>query len=101
MEWGQFPPDYDKALTLDRILQEAGYATAVAGKWQLELLQDNPLDPHEMGFDEYLLYGWHEGPRFWSSLLWETGEKRRETGACGPDLSVDFLLDSMREQNRH
>lgn len=98
LEWGQFPEGYDKARTLGRILQNAGYATAVAGKWQLELLQENPAHPHEMGFDEYLLYGWHEGPRYWSPFLWENGEKRIATGAYGPDLYVNFLLDFMREQ---
>lgn len=100
LEWGQFPENYDLTQTMGRILQNAGYARAVAGKWQLELLQENPTHPHEMGFEEYLLYGWHEGPRYWSPLLWENGEKRTETGAYGPDQYVDFLLDFMREQKK-
>ena len=54
----------------------AGYATAVAGKWQLAMLKDDPDHPHRLGFDEYCLFGWHEGPRYYQPLLWQNGVVR-------------------------
>lgn len=98
-EWGQFPETFDKEKTLGRTMQKAGYATAIAGKWQLELLQDNPKHPHEMGFDEYLVFGWHEGPRYWNPLIWNNGKKSRRTGEYGPDIYLNFLIDFIRENS--
>ena len=49
-------PDWldPKTLTLPRLLQQAGYATAHFGKWHLSnnMIPDSPL-PSEYGYDEY------------------------------------------------
>ena len=60
-EWGTFPRA-SETQTVAHSLKDAGYATAIAGKWQLTLLKDDPDHPHRLGFDEYCLFGWHEGP---------------------------------------
>ena len=60
--WGTFPR-VDEAQTLAKALQSAGYRTSISGKWQLTLLLKDPQQPHRMGFDDYCLFGWHEGPR--------------------------------------
>jgi arylsulfatase A len=62
--WGSFPREAEKR-TLPALLRAAGYATAVAGKWQLTLLKDDLEQPRRMGFDKYCLYGWHEGPWYY------------------------------------
>ena len=49
--------------------KKRGYATAVAGKWQLTLLQQDLQQPHRLGFDTYCLFGWHEGPRYYEPLI--------------------------------
>jgi len=50
-KWGTFPKSRNKE-TFAHMLKEAGYATAVAGKWQLTLLKKNPNHPQKLGFDE-------------------------------------------------
>lgn len=94
--WGTYPRE-EEALTIASLLRRAGYATAVAGKWQLTLLKEDPAHPKRMGFDRSCLFGWHEGPRYYAPLIWQDGairaglEKR-----FGPEVYTDFLIDFMR-----
>lgn len=98
-KWGSFP-DALEGETVAHAMKEAGYATAVAGKWQLTLLGNDLDHPHHLGFDQYALFGWHEGPRYFDPLIWQNGQRRKDTeGEYGPDLYVDFLIDFF-EQNR-
>jgi arylsulfatase A len=55
-----------------------------------------------LGFDEYCLFGWHEGPRYHHPLIWQNGEIRQDvTDRYGPDVYSDFLIDFMkRNRNR-
>ena len=95
--WGSYPKDEEQN-TIAHAMKEAGYATAVAGKWQLTLLKRDPEHPHRMGFDQYSLFGWHEGARYHDPLIWQNGEIRDDTqGKYGPDLYVDFLIDFIRD----
>ncbi len=99
VRWGSYPRDEEKT-TVAALLQKAGYATAIAGKWQLGLLKDDPQQPRRMGFAKSCLFGWHEGPRYWGPLLYENGKARRYTDdTFGPDLYVQFLTRFM-EQHR-
>ncbi len=91
--WGSFPKNLEQQ-TVAHCLKQAGYATAVAGKWQLALLGKDLQHPHRLGFDEYCLFGWHEGARYHDPLIWQNGKQREGTeGQYGPDLYVDFLID--------
>lgn len=82
-------------------LREAGYATGVAGKWQLARLDLNPQHPRECGFDESFLWLWSDGgpkavDRYWDPVIADNGTLRRDFGArYGPDLQVEFLIDFM------
>jgi arylsulfatase A len=94
--WGSFPV-HAEGQTFAHELKKAGYATAVAGKWQLCMMKDEPDHPHRLGFDEYCLFGWHEGPRYHNPLIWQNGEIRKEVSdQYGPDVYSDFLIDFMR-----
>ena len=94
-KWGTFPRQLE-ARTVAKLLQSNGYATAVAGKWQLAMLGRDLDHPVRLGFDEYCLFGWHEGPRYHDPLIWQNGNQRAKTqGTYGPDLYVDFLIDFM------
>jgi arylsulfatase A len=91
--WGSFPKGEEKR-TLAHVMKDAGYATAVAGKWQLALLGKDLEQPHRMGFDEYALFGWHEGPRYYRPLIWQNGKKRAGVeDRYGPEVYCDFLID--------
>lgn len=95
--WGRFPKAEEQH-TLPNYLRHAGYKTAVAGKWQLTLLKNDLQHPHRMGFDDYCLFGWHEGPRYYQPLIWQNGKKRSGLEArYGPDVYVDFLSDFMKQ----
>jgi len=93
--WGTFPDRWEER-TLPQILKRAGYATAIAGKWQLTLLREDPEHPFRLGFDQYCLFGWHEGPRYYEPLIWQNGRIRPDVREeYGPDVYVRFLTEFM------
>jgi arylsulfatase A len=92
-DWGSFPREAEKR-TLPALLKRAGYVTAVAGKWQLALLKDDLEQPRRMGFDEYCLYGWHEGPWYYQPHIWQNGKLRDDIrDRFGPDVICDYIID--------
>ncbi len=94
-KWGTFPKA-EESRTVAHALKQAGYATAVAGKWQLTLLRDDPGHPSRLGFDEYCLFGWHEGPRYHAPLILQNGQVRADVvDRYGPDVYCEFLVDFM------
>lgn len=94
--WGTFPRDAEQR-TLPAVLKRAGYATAIAGKWQLALLKDDLQQPNRLGFDEYCLYGWHEGPWYYQPHIWQNGKLRTDVrDRYGPDVICESLVDFMK-----
>ncbi len=80
--------------------KEQGYATAVAGKWQL-LLEDKGISPREAGFDSYILWNTPntERARYWNPSLEQNGEiLDLPEGAYGPDICASFLEAFIEEQ---
>lgn len=55
---GAFAPNWStrpEEITLARILKDAGFRTGHFGKWHIGAVKKaSPLNPHRMGFDEYL-----------------------------------------------
>ena len=99
-KWGTFPRILE-GQTLPRSLRDAGYATAIAGKWQLSLLKDDLAHPHRLGFEEYCLFGWHEGPRYYQPLIYQNGQERDDVSdQYGPEVYTDFLINFM-DRNRN
>jgi len=96
--WGSFPPQAEQQ-TFAHVLRRAGYATAIAGKWQLTMMRDEPDHPHRLGFDESCLFGWHEGPRYYAPMIYQDGKLRDGLAEhYGPDVYTEFLIDFMRRQ---
>jgi arylsulfatase A-like enzyme len=94
-EWGKIPPD---ERTFGHVLSAAGYATAVAGKWQMALLKDDPTHVQKMGFEESCVFGWHEGPRYHQPLIYQNDTIRDDVkDKYGPDVYLDFLIDFMEK----
>lgn len=91
--------------TFGNLLQEAGYATCIAGKWQLNgLNRNNPNNqdtnrPNHFGFDEYCLWQLHHknvkgAGRFADPLITQNGEDlARNSEAYGPRIFADYILD--------
>jgi arylsulfatase A len=94
--WGDFP-ETEEPHTWANLVAESGYATYIAGKWQLCLLRDDPRHPHRMGFEHFDLFGWHEGPRYYEPMIYRDGTVRQDTlGHYGPDLYVRSLIEFMK-----
>jgi arylsulfatase A len=85
--------------TFAHLFKKAGYATCIAGKWQLGREIDSP---NHFGFDEYCLWQHQLGrvdsakhdTRFSNPVLEVMGERKRYTGGgYGPDVVSDYLCD--------
>jgi arylsulfatase A len=81
-----------KSVTLANLLKREGYATCIAGKWQLG--RDVDL-PKQFGFDESCLWQHlRRPPRYTNPGLEINGvEKDFTNGEYGPDLVNDYALD--------
>ena len=80
--------------TFANLLKEAGYATAIAGKWQLG---GGVEAPYHFGFDEYALWQINPGDfwyRYKDPKVYKNGKLMGQNrGMYGPDIYTDFLLD--------
>jgi arylsulfatase A len=95
IEFGAMDPN---AITFGNLLKEAGYATAMAGKWQLG--RDKKL-PQKFGFDESCLWQLSRRPPRYANPGLEYNGVERDfiKGEYGPDLVSDFALEFI-EKNR-
>ena len=96
--------------TFGDLFSDAGYATAIAGKWQLHgsYRLNGPYATKRAGggFDTYCLWNTsltrsEVSSRYWNPTV-ECDGSLIETGAedYGPDIFVDFLLDFMETNQR-
>lgn len=80
-------------ITFGHLMKDAGYATAICGKWQLGRKRE--LINH-FGFDEYLLWWLEERSERYNNVgnLIQNGKViEGGKGKYGPDLMTDFALD--------
>ncbi len=99
-KWGTYPKSMEKD-TFANLVKQAGYATAIAGKWQLAMLSDEPDHPHRLGFDKYCLFGWREGPRYFQPHIRQNGKLRDDVAdRYGPDVYCEFLMDFMDQNSK-
>jgi arylsulfatase A len=93
--------------TFGHMMRDAGYRTAIAGKWQFYSYNPPDFEPEwrgkgmkaeASGFDEYCL--WHtghtedKGSRYADPVVEQNGELLRDTaGKYGPDIYTDFLRE--------
>jgi arylsulfatase A len=78
--------------TFAQLMKKAGYATCIAGKWQLG--RDVDL-PKKLGFDEHCLWQHlRRPPRYANPGLEVNGkEVDYKNGEYGPDIVSDYALD--------
>ena len=88
--------------TFGHDFRDAGYRTAIAGKWQLGKFDEHPGQPVEHGFDSYCLWSWiykgQKPSRFYKPLIYQD-EKfiQGDDDDFGPDYFRDFVLDFIDE----
>lgn len=93
----------DRHHTLPEVLRDAGYDTAMVGKWHLG---DNyPFRPQDQGFDHVLIHGGGgvgQSPDYWGNTQFDdtyflNGETRQYQGFA-TDVWFDTAIDFVREK---
>jgi arylsulfatase A len=84
----------DKEVSIARTLQQAGYATALAGKWSQLSYLETAEEGRAWGFDEFLRWDKAKGERYWKPALNKNGQVVPVTDASyGPDMDHEFVVD--------
>ena len=84
--------------TFGHDFRNAGYKTAIAGKWQLGKFDEFPAQPVEHGFDDYCMWAWiykgRKTSRYYGPVIHRDGKTTAGSAEeFGPDAYSDFLLD--------
>lgn len=101
--WGHAYFDWEEYPSLGRVMQSAGYATAIAGKWQVNDFRVQPRALEKHGFDDWRVWtGFETGnppssERYWDPYLHTREGSQTYEGEFGPDMFTDFLIEFMRE----
>lgn len=112
--WRFFGTLDPQSKTIGHYMQEAGYRTCIAGKWQLhsydppsypgaERRRGKGMQVDKAGFDQYsLFHSWHtedKGSRFKDPTFYQNGRLVKEVrGQYGPDHWVDFINGFIDQQ---
>ncbi|MEM7387136.1 MAG: sulfatase-like hydrolase/transferase [Verrucomicrobiota bacterium] len=97
--WGYLDPD---ATTLPQLLKQAGYATAMVGKWHLGF--DSPNIPNDRGFDFFHGFLADMMDDYWTHLRGGVNWMRRNRETINPeghatDLFSQWAVDYIRERS--
>ncbi len=95
--------------TIGHYFKDAGYSTAIVGKWQLfgaehypDKFREKGTMPLDAGFENACL--WQVdllGQRYAGPLMWIDGENKQfEKGTFGPDVATDYLIDFITSQKQ-
>jgi arylsulfatase A-like enzyme len=87
--------------SITKLLQQSGYATAVAGKWRQLQYFDTVEDSKAWGFDEFIVWGFGDegrGERYWQPSYNKNGTFLTDVAdKYGPDLLHQFAVDFIRQ----
>jgi len=101
--WGVGYFDWKHHTTFARIMKSAGYATAAAGKWQINDFRIVPDAMNKHGFDGWCMWTGYEtgvpasGKRYWDPYVNTREGSKTYKGKFGPDVYTDFLIDFMKK----
>ena len=94
--FGALNPD---ETTFGHVMQDAGYATCVVGKWQLAARSGGRgTYPQKAGFDDYCLWQIDERKSRYADPLIRMKDEEEphfREGAYGPDIFCDYMNDFM------
>ncbi len=85
-------------------LQAARYATAIAGKWQIDDFRVEPDALLKAGFEEYCMWTGYEtgipasAERFQDPYIFTREGSKTYEGSFGPDVFKDFLIEFMQKE---
>jgi arylsulfatase A len=84
--------------SIAKTLHDAGYATAVAGKWRQLQYFETKDDAIAWGFDEFMIWGMGaKGERYWEPDYNHNGKPvHNPDGKYGPDLLHEFVMDFIK-----
>lgn len=97
--------DWRHYTSFARVLKTAGYATAAAGKWQINDFRVQPEAMAEHGFDDWCMWtGFETGnpasaERYWNPYIHTKAGSRTYQGRFGTDVFVEFLIDFMKRHH--
>ena len=97
--WGVGYFDPAHYTTVARVLKGAGYATAAAGKWQINDFRVTPDGMRQHGFDDWCMWTGYEagnppsGERYWDAYINTPQGSQTCAAKFGPDIYADFLID--------
>jgi arylsulfatase A-like enzyme len=103
--WGHGYFDWRRNYSIARLMKSAGYATAAAGKWQVNDFRITPDAMQKHGFDSYLMWTGYEtgkpasAERYWHPYLHSADGSRTYRDAFGADLFTQFLIEFI-EKNK-
>ncbi|NWK54636.1 sulfatase-like hydrolase/transferase [Verrucomicrobiaceae bacterium N1E253] len=95
--------DPAKNPSLPRVLKKAGYATAAAGKWQIDDFRVEPEAMQTVGFDDYCMWTGYEAgvkassKRYWDPYIHTRSGSKTYPGQFGEDIFTDFLISFMKK----
>ena len=107
--------DWRRETTWARALQTAGYATAIAGKWQINDLYAERDALKQHGFEQHLVWtgaltgsgsaeeryrAFGSNPivpenRYWDPVVFHDGQRQQLQGKFSPDVFADYLVEFM------
>lgn len=96
--------DSNKNPSIPKIMQQAGYKTCAAGKWQINDFRLQPTVMNDHGFDEYAMWTGVEGgnetlsqERYWNPYIHMKEGSKTYEGQFGEDIFTDFIIDFMNK----
>lgn len=97
---------FDESLypSLGREMKKAGYATAIAGKWQIDDFRVEPDALTKNGFDEYCMWtGYETGidaskERYQNPYIFTKDGSSTYVGEFGPDIFKDFIIRFIKKK---
>ncbi|MBP8256268.1 MAG: sulfatase-like hydrolase/transferase, partial [Opitutaceae bacterium] len=105
--WGGAGLQPSRIETWPKLYHANGYATAIAGKWQINDLRA-PVDIlQQHGFDHHCVWPGVEAgnpqseKRYWDAFLQTDGVRRVHAGEYGPDVTQQFALEFIRKNRDH
>ncbi|HBV31979.1 MAG TPA: N-acetylgalactosamine 6-sulfate sulfatase [Verrucomicrobiales bacterium] len=101
--WGVGYFDWAKYTSFAKVMKTAGYATAIAGKWQINDFRIEPKALKKHGFDDWAVWTGYEtgnppsNERYWDAYIHTRSGSKTYKGKFGPDIYCNFLIDFMKQ----
>jgi len=100
---GYFDWKIRQNMTFARIMKTTGYATAAAGKWQINDFRIEPDAMKKHGFDDWCMWTGYEtgnrpsAERYWDPYINTPKGSKTCKGQFGPDVYTDYLIRFMAD----